>query len=238
MNELKSLIMRTTNGRVAVNARDLHDFLEIGKDFSTWFKDMVDYGFTEGKDFSPISGKSSGGRPRIEYAVTLNMAKELSMVQRTEKGKQARRYFIAMEGQAKKLAVQAQLPTTSRGQIQLLMRGNEETNQRIDQVEQRVTDIEDNQRLDPDQYGAIRRRVSHAVYEYIDDCKLLLTNKQRSELFKDLNGGINKVTHVTAQTQLRANDFATVMHFISHWTPSTVSLELIKQMGEQTAMEV
>ncbi|QCZ43786.1 antA/AntB antirepressor family protein [Levilactobacillus brevis] len=50
---------------------------------------MTDYGFVEGKDFSPLSGKSRGGRPRIEYAMALDMAKEVSMIQRTPKGKQA-----------------------------------------------------------------------------------------------------------------------------------------------------
>ncbi|WP_249203810.1 antA/AntB antirepressor family protein [Levilactobacillus brevis] len=84
MTSLQDLITGTTNENVAVDARRLHDFLRIGKDFSTWFKDMIDYGFTEGQDFSPLSGKSRGGRPRIEYAMALDMAKEVSMIQQTE----------------------------------------------------------------------------------------------------------------------------------------------------------
>ncbi|MCT3599410.1 antA/AntB antirepressor family protein, partial [Levilactobacillus brevis] len=69
MKNLQELIMGNGSDSVAVDARGLHDFLEVGKDFSTWFKDMTDYGFVEGKDFSPLSGKSRGGRPRIEYAM-------------------------------------------------------------------------------------------------------------------------------------------------------------------------
>jgi anti-repressor protein len=93
-----------------VNARDLHAFLEVGKDFSTWIRDRIEqYGFVEGRDFityqdlrSPNSG-STKARPQvaIEYALTLDMAKELAMVERNEKGKAARAYFIECERRAK-----------------------------------------------------------------------------------------------------------------------------------------
>lgn len=87
-----------------VDARTLHRFLEVGKDFSTWIKDFIaDFGFVEGRDFSPILGKSTGGRNAIEYTLTLDMAKELSMLQRSEKGKQARQYFIAAEKELRRL---------------------------------------------------------------------------------------------------------------------------------------
>lgn len=98
---MNQLIPTSTDeqGNILVSGRDLHGFLEVGKDFSTWFKDMTNYGFEEGKDFTPISGKSNGGRPRTEYAMTLDMAKEISMIQRNEKGKRARKYFIEVEKQ-------------------------------------------------------------------------------------------------------------------------------------------
>lgn len=81
----------------AVNARDLWKFLEIGRDFSNWLKGRIhEYGFEDGKDFSPILAKSNG-RPRREYFISLDMAKELAMVENNEKGRQARRYFIEIE---------------------------------------------------------------------------------------------------------------------------------------------
>lgn len=100
---MNQLIPTSTDeqGNILVSGRDLHKFLEVGKDFSTWFKDMTNYGFEEGKDFTPISGKSNGGRPRTEYAMILDMAKEISMIQRNDKGKQARQYFIEVEKEYK-----------------------------------------------------------------------------------------------------------------------------------------
>ncbi|WP_270740247.1 antA/AntB antirepressor family protein [Lacticaseibacillus paracasei] len=100
MNELIKTITRD-DGTIAVSGRELHDFLEVGKDFSNWFKDMASYGFEEGIDFSPFSAKThNGGRPRIEYVMTLDMAKEVAMIQRTDRGKQARQYFIEIDKQA------------------------------------------------------------------------------------------------------------------------------------------
>lgn len=83
--------------------RDLHEFLEVKKDYTDWFKRMVGYGFTEGEDFSPVWGKSTGGRPKQDHIMSLDMAKEISMIQRTERGKQARQYFIECERRLKQV---------------------------------------------------------------------------------------------------------------------------------------
>jgi phage anti-repressor protein len=89
-----------------VNARKLHKWLGVGKDFSTWINDRIQkYGFEEGEDFividSPNLGNQKtgrgGDRRTIEYHITTDMAKELAMVENNEKGREARRYFIGIE---------------------------------------------------------------------------------------------------------------------------------------------
>ena len=103
MNELIKVAERQIgDGAIqTVNARDLHAFLGVGKDFSTWVNDRIQqYGFVENQDFvcSPILGSKErsgrGGSNRKDYHLTLDMAKELAMVERNNKGKQARLYFI------------------------------------------------------------------------------------------------------------------------------------------------
>ena len=102
--ELIPVITKREHSEEWVDARTLHQFLEIGKDFSTWIKDYIDdFGFVEGMDFSPNLGKSTGGRSAIEYTLSMDMAKELSMIQRNEKGKQARLYFIAREKKLRRI---------------------------------------------------------------------------------------------------------------------------------------
>ena len=100
-------------GTVLVDGRMLHDFLGIGKRFTTWIQDMIAYGFEENTDyheFFPNLGETSrvGGRPRKYYALTLDMAKEICMIQRSEKGRQARKYFIECEKRLREVEQQKQ----------------------------------------------------------------------------------------------------------------------------------
>ena len=98
-----------------VNARELHAFLESRQEFANWIKSRIaDFGFIDGQDFLTILSKTpNGGRPSREYYISLDTAKELSMVERNDKGRQARRYFIECEKQAKALTEQKPtLPAT------------------------------------------------------------------------------------------------------------------------------
>ena len=100
MTELFTLVNRPVAGQAqqTVNARELHVFLEVQTRFNDWIKNRVDeYGFIENQDFITFTENLVNGGRRIEYALSLDMAKELSMVERNEKGKQARQYFIDCE---------------------------------------------------------------------------------------------------------------------------------------------
>ena len=98
MNEL---IKITTNevGEPTVLGRELHEFLGVTTRYNDWFPRMAEYGFMEGKDFYSFLSKTSetGGRPSTDHLLTIDMAKEICMIQRTEVGKQARQYFIQVE---------------------------------------------------------------------------------------------------------------------------------------------
>lgn len=96
MNEL--LKINTTDAeRITVSARDLHEALEVKTQFKDWFPRMCEYGFEDGKDFCSFLSESTGGRPSQDAQITVDMAKEIAMLQRTEKGKEVRKYFIQIE---------------------------------------------------------------------------------------------------------------------------------------------
>lgn len=81
-----------------ISGRALHEFLGVNTRYNDWFKRMLDYDFTEGKDFYSILSKTSdNGRPSTDHQLTINMAKEICMLSKTERGKQARKYFIECE---------------------------------------------------------------------------------------------------------------------------------------------
>lgn len=96
MNELIKT-NQNDNDEIIVSGRDLHSFLGITTPYTMWFKRMVEYGFVEGTDFITKMLESVGGRPGVDHHIKLDMAKEVSMLQRNEKGKQARQYFIKVE---------------------------------------------------------------------------------------------------------------------------------------------
>jgi anti-repressor protein len=86
------------NERQTVSARALHEFLEVGTEYRHWFPRMCEYGFAENTDYTPfIFDHPQNGQPTTDHQVTIEMAKEIAMLQRTEKGKQARQYFIELE---------------------------------------------------------------------------------------------------------------------------------------------
>ena len=80
-----------------VSARELHDGLEIKTKYSMWFERITELGFIEGQDFFPEMGQSIGGRPGMEHFISVDMAKQICMLQRTEKGKMYRQYFLELE---------------------------------------------------------------------------------------------------------------------------------------------
>ena len=99
-NELINLHEKD-DGTIAVSGRELHEFLNIGTQYTIWFDRMKEYGFEDKQDYVELNQKrlTSHGRAHdiTDHAMTIDMAKEISMIQRNEKGKQARRYFIEVE---------------------------------------------------------------------------------------------------------------------------------------------
>lgn len=96
---MEELIKVDTNENLepVVSGRELHKMLEVATAYKDWFPRMCEYGFVEGQDFSSFLSESTGGRPAVDHLIKLDMAKELCMLQRTERGKLARQYFIQIE---------------------------------------------------------------------------------------------------------------------------------------------
>ena len=95
---MKGLItINYDNEKLSVSGRDLHEALKVATPYKDWFPRMCEYGFREGKDFCSNLRESTGGRPSTDHAVSVAMAKEVCMLQRSEMGKKFRQYFISVE---------------------------------------------------------------------------------------------------------------------------------------------
>lgn len=136
MNYLIQITKNMINGTEinSVNAREIHEYLEIKTPFSMWIKRAIEkYDFLENEDFTThkfVNGKAT----QIDYVVSFDMAKELCIVEPNEKGKETRKYFISVEKQ-----YQQQIkPLTLNEQIALIAQGHQEVNKRLDEIEHKI----------------------------------------------------------------------------------------------------
>jgi anti-repressor protein len=135
-------------GKQAVSAKDLYAFLEVKSNFTTWAARMFEYGFEEDKDFIPILEKSTGGRPSVDYALSISCAKEIAMLQRTDKGKQARKYFMDCEEKLKALTK----PLSTLDMLELSIKQLRQQEQRVNAIEKDVLELKASTQTRPDYF--------------------------------------------------------------------------------------
>lgn len=125
---------------------------------------------------------------------------------------------------------QIRIPSSPQEALRLMFEYQEETGQRVEDVENRVVDLEENVVLSAGDYGYITRRINQRVAE-VARAFGKLNNKQRGELHRDINGGVKQVTGVSTRTQLRQKHFQTVLDYITDWEPSTATKTIVRQMS-------
>lgn len=140
-------IQQPPDGRPVVSARELHRFMQTPSRFNDWIKRALSYDFIQGQDYEEVLLKSEknpeGGRPLSDYALSLDCAKQIAMLQRSERGKQARQYFIEAEKRLQKQGSQTEATLAQSAeillqQVQLMM----EQSRQLAQHGQRLTHLE------------------------------------------------------------------------------------------------
>ncbi len=123
------------------------------------------------------------------------------------------------------------LPQTPEEKIRLLLEANQSANTKIDKVEERVSNLEDNRFLNPNEYGYLNTQVSSRIREVKDVHQMQLNRRQNSELFKAIGRDIKTITNVRCRSQIRYKDFDKVLDFVKTWEPSKATMVVISQMG-------
>lgn len=229
VNELFNL-KENRDGTVAVSGRELHKGLEIQTPYKQWIDRMIDYGFEVNTDYIIMSEKvhtqkSVRAYEQENHIMSLDMGKEIAMIQRSDAGKNIRRYFIEIEKNYRQ-----QKPLSTADQIKLIAQGNSELNERIDTVEDEITDIRENTKLDAGEYGAIAKAVSNKVAQIRYSMEIGKDNKKANkELFQDINTEIKRVAGVSTRSQLKQKDFENVMELIRLWQPSQSTVFLTRK---------
>lgn len=141
MNEL--IKINYDSERPTVSGRELHDALQVKTAYKDWFPRMCEYGFSEGTDFCSFLSESTGGRPATDHQLTINMAKELCMIQRNEIGKKFRQYFIQVEEKWNSPeAVMARALRFANNQLEKLKSSNQELVEVIAVKDQQIAEMQ------------------------------------------------------------------------------------------------
>ncbi|MED0680248.1 antA/AntB antirepressor family protein [Aneurinibacillus thermoaerophilus] len=221
-----------------VNARELHLFLESKQKFTDWIANRIEkYGFIENEDFFVTLGKSNGGRPAIEYTLTIDTAKEIAMVENNERGRQARKYFIEMERRAKQM--ESNVVPLSKDQALVtvlrttadLVEGQQELRQLIEKVDQKV---EQQITLNSGEQRKVQIEIAKRVYELadqLDDQQLgfvatgeIVTDagKARAKMFRSIHRDIKDRFAVSSYKDVRRCEMPELMRFINGWRPRLI----------------
>lgn len=181
--------------------------------------------------FSEVNEPDSYGRERRVIYMNRDGFTILAMGFTGKKALQFKlKYIEAFNQMEEHIKQQVKIPTTPRGLAKLALAANEETNQRVDELDTRVADLEENTVLSAGDYGYISRRINQRVSEVARGFGKL-TQEQRGKLHKDINSGVKAVTGVSTRTQLRNRHYETVLDFINDWEPSTATKMQVRQMS-------
>ena len=224
MNEIIK-VTQDNNGNSVVSGRDLHEFLEVNTQYTKWFNRMAEYGFTENVDFAVIvknvyDDTAFGSTRKItDHALTLDMAKEISMIQRTDKGKQARQYFIEVE---KAFKEQYRLPQTPEEKLALTMEVTTRINKRLGKVEEKIIEIENKQEINSDQRYKLWITRNRKAVEVLGgkDSSAYQDKKLTRKVFKALERDLKDNFTISRYEDLRRDEFDSAIGFIENWYPA------------------
>lgn len=187
MNEL--LKINYEADRITLSARELHEFLEIQTRFNVWFPRMIEYGFNENVDYRRVSQKCAtlgGMQEKVDYEISIDMAKEIAMIQRNEKGRQARQYFIEVEKKWNSPEyVMNRALEISRQQVERLMLENKELKPKaefFDAVADSKNAIQMSEVAKVLNYPGYGR---NRLFEFLREKKVLMSNNQPYQKYVD-----------------------------------------------------
>ena len=145
------------------------------------------------------------------------------------------KYIEAFNQMEDHIKQQPQIPTSPRELAKLALEANKETNQRLDDIDTRLVDIEENKLITTEDKGTIDRAVQKKVYQICKDQHL--GQGAKSMLFQDLGSSIKQLFGVPNRGRIKDKDFQKVLGFIDHWQPSSVTKERINQIQTELDME-
>lgn len=232
--ELIKIIER--EGRQLVSGRELHEFLEIRTKYKDWFRRMVEYGVEEEIDFIRVAQKRATNNLKnpvttvIDHAISIDMAKEISMIQRTEKGKIARQYFINCE---KKLKAVKKLSPMELMELQFKVL--KEHKEKITQVENKVDKLEEDMPLFQIDCKEIQALVRKKGIEALGGYRSIAYNDNslRGKVYSDIQQQIRREFGVVRYEAIKRSQLEMAKEIIINYKVPLVLENEIKLLNGQ-----
>ena len=232
--ELIKIIER--EGRQLVSGRELHEFLEIGTKYKDWFRRMVEYGFEEEIDFIRVAQKRATNNLKnpvttvIDHAISIDMAKEISMIQRTEKGKVARQYFINCEKKLKEVKKLSPMEL-----MELQFKVLKEDEEKIAQVENKVDKLEEDMPLFQIDCKEIQALVRKKGIEALGGYRSIAYNDNslRVKVYSDIQQQIRREFGVLRYEAIKRSQLEMAKEIIINYKVPLVLENEIKLLNEQ-----
>ena len=242
MQELKVIennlvpVYETSNGEKVVYGSELHEVLEVKSKFADWIKNRLnDCDAAEKEDFETFSKILEKGRPTVEYIVKLDTTKEMAMLERNDKGKQVRKYFIAVE---KKYNNRMKVPMTIPEQIQLLAMGNVELNQKVDDLDRKIDRLE----LDLPILGIEIDRITSAAKKKGVEClggknsEAYQDKSLRGKVYNDIYRELKRQFGVSTYKAIKRSQCDTAVSIIGEYQLPYVLLEQVQLKNSQLGL--
>lgn len=232
--ELIKIIER--EGRQLVSGRELHEFLEIRTKYKDWFRRMVEYGFEEEIDFIRVAQKRATNNLKnpvttvIDHAISIDMAKEISMIQRTEKGKVARQYFINCEKKLKEVKKLSPMEL-----MELQFKALKEQKEKISQVENRVDKLEEDMPLFQIDCKEIQALVRKKGIEALGGYRSIAYNDNSliGKVYSDIQQQIRREFGVLRYEAIKRSQLEMAKEIIINYKVPLVLENEIKLLNEQ-----
>ena len=232
--ELIKIIER--EGRQLVSGRELHEFLEIRTKYKDWFRRMVEYGFEEEIDFIRVAQKRATNNLKnpvttvIDHAISIDMAKEISMIQRTEKGKIARQYFINCEKKLKEVKKLSPMEL-----MELQFKVLKEHEEKIAQVENKVDKLEEDMPLFQIDCKEIQALVRKKGIEALGGYRSIAYNDNslRGKVYSDIQQQIRREFGVLRYEAIKRSQLEMAKEIIINYKVPLVLENEIKLLNEQ-----
>ncbi|MBN3403563.1 hypothetical protein EXN54_19510 [Clostridium botulinum] len=219
--ESKLPISQNEDGEIIVSGRNLHDFLEVESKYQDWIKRMIEYGFNFGVDYAittELSQKKEGSRlvtrELKDHAMRLDMAKEISMLQRNEKGRQARKYFIAVEKKLKEVIEDPYEGLSPELKAVFVL------DKKTQQIEEKVNNLESNMPLFNVECKELQALVRKAGIRVLGGYRTpaYKDNSLRGKVYADIQGQLKRQFGVNRYEAIKRSQLDTAKEILENYT--------------------